>query len=76
MLRLNELLNSGGFLAMTVRHGEPPEGRLMFEVSDEEIIEAARGMGWSLVSHANVESAQPLNKAKGITWSRFAFRKG
>ncbi|WP_319568532.1 class I SAM-dependent methyltransferase [Cohaesibacter marisflavi] len=76
MVRLNDLLEPGGFLAMTVRHGEPPEGRLMFEVSDEEVIEAARGLGLSLVSHANVESSQPLNKAKGITWSRFAFRKG
>jgi 2-polyprenyl-3-methyl-5-hydroxy-6-metoxy-1,4-benzoquinol methylase len=76
MERLCALLNPGGFMAMTVRHGEPPEGRLMFEVSDEEIIEAARTLGLTLVSHANVESIQPLNKAKGITWSRFAFRKG
>ncbi|WP_319485225.1 class I SAM-dependent methyltransferase [uncultured Cohaesibacter sp.] len=76
MERLCALLNPGGFMAMTVRHGEPPEGRLMFEVTDEEIIEAARTLGLTLVSHANVESTQPLNKAKGITWSRFAFRKG
>ncbi|WP_319414588.1 class I SAM-dependent methyltransferase [uncultured Cohaesibacter sp.] len=76
MVRLNELLNPGGLLVMTVRHGEPPEGRLMFEIADEEVIEAARALGLSLVSHANVESIQPLNKAKGITWSRFAFRKG
>ncbi len=76
MERLCALLNPGGFMAMTVRHGEAPEGRLMFEVTAEEIIEAARTLGLTLVSHAIVESTQPLNKAKGITWSRFAFRKG
>ncbi|WP_316862742.1 class I SAM-dependent methyltransferase [uncultured Cohaesibacter sp.] len=75
MLRVASLMNKGAHLAMTVRHGKTPEGRCMYEISDEEVIDAATASGLKCVYQAVVDSHQDVNRARGVKWSRLLFEK-
>ncbi|WP_319531633.1 methyltransferase domain-containing protein [uncultured Cohaesibacter sp.] len=73
--RLGQLAETGGLMAMTLRHGEVPAGRRMFEVPDEEVIAFAKDCGFNLLWQSLAPSVQEGNRSLGITWSRLAFRK-
>jgi SAM-dependent methyltransferase len=69
------LVQEGGMLIMSFRHGPVPPGRRMFEVSAEETIELAQAHGLRLVLNRRTESIQRVNRAAGVWWTRLAFRK-
>lgn len=70
------LLDEGGLLILSLRHGSPPPRRRMFDVSAEETTALAHDCGLRLVFSERTESAQAANRAAGITWSRLAFVRG
>ncbi|MCW5747693.1 MAG: class I SAM-dependent methyltransferase [Alphaproteobacteria bacterium] len=71
MPRVAALLRAGGVLTMTLRHGEVPAGRRMFEVSAAETLELARAQGLEAVLNARVASVQAGNA--DVSWTRLAF---
>lgn len=74
MPRVAALLTPGGVLALSLRHGPVPAGRLMFEVGGGETIALARTCGLVPVVEARRDSIQPGNRAAGVTWTILAFR--
>ncbi|MEL6829602.1 MAG: class I SAM-dependent methyltransferase [Pseudomonadota bacterium] len=75
MAHLAPLLNPGGRIAMTQRHGPIPEGRRMFEVSGKETIALAAKFGLKNLMHERIGSAAAENKARGIEWTKLVFEK-
>lgn len=73
---VSQLLAPKGILAMTIRHGEVPEGRRMFEIADEEVIDVGEQFGLKRVHQARAQSLQACNAAKGIIWSQLVFQNG
>lgn len=69
------LLQPSGVLIMTLRHGPIPEGRRMFEISDDEMIGLAKGENLDIICQEHGESILQRNWLNGVTWSHFAFRK-
>ncbi|MEP7298829.1 MAG: methyltransferase domain-containing protein [Burkholderiales bacterium] len=74
MPRLASFLRPDGLLAITLRHGPVPEGRIMFEVSAEETIALAHGCRMRAILSVHGPSTQAVNCEAGISWSRLAFR--
>lgn len=74
MPRLASLLRPEGLLAITLRHGPVPEGRIMFEVSAEETIALAHGCAMKANLNVHGPSTQAVNREAGVSWSRLAFR--
>jgi SAM-dependent methyltransferase len=67
------LLASGGVVAMSLRHGPVPEGRVMYDVQAPETIRLARQSGLVL---ALERLNQPSTYSrKDVTWDWLAFRK-
>ncbi|WP_345817025.1 class I SAM-dependent methyltransferase (plasmid) [Paraburkholderia sp. PREW-6R] len=73
MPNVSALLRKGALLVMSLRHGQVPKGRRMFEVSARETIELAKAYGLRTVLNTRTESSQPGNRRMGVTWSRLAF---
>lgn len=69
------LLAPDGVLAMTLRHGPVPNGRVMFEVTAEETMALAEAQGLRCALRASTESIQEINRSAGVTWSSLAFRQ-
>lgn len=69
------LIQPGGVLVMSLRHGPVPEGRRMFDVSATETTELAAKEGCACVFERLSGSREAINKAAGVTWSRLVFRK-
>lgn len=69
------LLKKGATLIMNIRHGPVPRGRRMFEISDDEMLTAAKESGLTAVHHVQRESILQRNRESGVTWSHFVFRK-
>ena len=74
MPNVASLLGLNGLLAITLRHGPVPQGRLMFEVSARETVALARSSGLRAVLSVHSPSTQAVNREAGITWSRLAFK--
>ena len=74
MPHVASLLGLNGLLAITLRHGLVPEGRLMFEVSAKETVALAQTCGLQVVLNVHAPSTQTVNREAGITWSRLAFK--
>ena len=74
MPRLASRLRPDGLLAITLRHGPVPEGRIMFEVSAEETIALAQSCGMNAILSVYGPSTQAVNREAGISWSRLIFR--
>ncbi len=70
--RLSELLSQGGYLAMSLRHGPVPEGRIMFDISREAAEELGVHAGLDLVEHTE---GQGRKNVPGVTWSNLVFVK-
>lgn len=73
MSTLAALLAPGGVVCMTLRHGPVPQGRRMFEVTPQEVLESAQSQGLSLLMSATRDSLQPANRQMGVTWSHLVF---
>jgi hypothetical protein len=67
------LLAPAGILCMSLRHGPVPEGRVMFEVTPEEVIAAARASGLQPVANVATASVSKVNREAGVTWTQLAF---
>jgi len=67
------LVQAGGVLIMSLRHGPIPEGRRMFDVSAEETIALAKAERLSCVVNTLTGSVQAGKD--DVTWTRVAFRK-
>lgn len=75
MENLTRLLEPGGRIAMSQRHGPVPTGRRMFEISGEETIALANRFGLKALFHERVESIQAENRANYIEWTKLVFEK-
>lgn len=75
MPRVAALVRTGGAVIMSLRHGNVPTGRCMFDVGAQETITLARAHGLDLLLHLLTPSAQPANRLAGVTWTRLAFAK-
>jgi SAM-dependent methyltransferase len=67
------LVQSGGVLIMSLRHGPIPKGRRMFDVSAEETIALAKAERLACVVNTLTGSVQAGKD--DVTWARLAFRK-
>jgi len=67
------LVQWGGVLIMSLRHGPIPKGRRMFDVSAEETIALAKAERLSCVVNTLTGSVQAGKD--DVTWTRVAFRK-
>ncbi len=67
------LLAPRGVLAMAIRHGPVPSGRVMFEIGAGETIALAAGCGLRTLFEAWTPSRQVANRDAGVTWLRLVF---
>jgi SAM-dependent methyltransferase len=75
MANVAALVAPDGLLAITLRHGPVPNGRIMFAVSAEETIALAEAHGLVPSLHVDAESSQASNRDAGVWWSQLAFRR-
>jgi 2-polyprenyl-3-methyl-5-hydroxy-6-metoxy-1,4-benzoquinol methylase len=74
MRTLATLLAPKGVIVMSLRHGQIPEGRRMFEVSSAETTDLASRLELECVLNVVTESSGALNRGAGITWTHLAFK--
>ncbi len=72
MTTLGRLTAPNGHVAMLLRHGPVPEGRTMYEISDETALSLGGAAGLAPVIQAH--GADPRQRP-GVTWSSFVFEK-
>lgn len=72
---LVSLLSPRGVIIMSLRHGPVPRGRVMFEVSPQETIAAAKARGLGVLLDAHSASVDAANRQAGVTWSHLAFMR-
>ena len=65
------LINAGGQLAMSLRHGPVPEGRTMFDIGAAEILTTLAPFGFLPVQSAEMPSAEQ----EGVSWTRLVLKK-
>jgi hypothetical protein len=71
MARVAPLLQVGGMMGLSLRHGPVPAGRRMFDVSAEETRALAARHGLAVIH----ESKGPSQLGgPGVWWDRLAFR--
>ncbi len=73
MPNVASLIEDGGVLMMSLRHGPAPLTRRMFDVSAEETIQLARANSLQCVLNITTKSLQAANQSAGVIWSRLAF---
>lgn len=73
MQRIVSLLQAGGRVIMSLRHGPVPSGRRMFAVSAEVTIELAAKLGLGSILRLEAASEQQSSRWAGVTWTRPAF---
>ncbi len=66
------LVKPGGLLAMTLRHGPVPDGRVMFEVTADEIQKLSFPRGFSVLLDTETVSSEQSD----VTWTRMVLKKG
>ena len=75
MPNVASLIDPGGLLIMSIRHGWVPPNKLMFPVSAEETISLAQTQGLVPLLHVEADSIQPTNRQANVTWSHLAFSR-
>ena len=70
--RVAGLVSDGGRLVLKLRHGPVPAGRRMFDVTPEEVIDGAAGLGLELLHR---EHRADLHGRDGVTWTSLAFER-
>lgn len=73
MAVLGRLIQPGGRLWMTQRHGPVPAGRQMYDVSGDETVALAKPHGLFCRMNVRTGSVQPENKARAIEWTKLVF---
>ncbi|MER6713194.1 MULTISPECIES: class I SAM-dependent methyltransferase [unclassified Streptomyces] len=73
MRRLAGLLAPRGILLITLRRGEPPEGRRMFDIPPEEVV--GHGAEAGLVPVRLVDEGADLLGRDAVRWNSVALRK-
>jgi SAM-dependent methyltransferase len=71
MPNVASLLQGGGMMIISIRHGPVSPGRRAFDVSAEETVELARAQGLTPV--LNLRTGSVLEA--GVTWTRLAFTR-
>lgn len=74
MERLAALLAPAGLLVISLRRGDPPTDRVMFDVPAEEVVRGGERAGLRLVRLVE-DGADRLGRA-GVRWQTVALRKG
>ncbi|MCF0080386.1 class I SAM-dependent methyltransferase [Streptomyces lomondensis] len=74
MRRLAELLAPGGTLLITLRRGEPPVDRRMFDIPAEEV--AGHGAAVGLIPTRLVDEGADRLGREAVRWNSVALRKG
>lgn len=64
-----------GIILVSIRHGPPPAGRLVFPVRVPDTIASAKSFGLRTALEVETESLQAVNRAAGVTWTWLAFRR-
>ncbi|MFL9896394.1 class I SAM-dependent methyltransferase [Paraburkholderia sp. RL17-381-BIF-C] len=72
---ISDLLDDGGLVIMSLRHGPIPTRRRMFDVSASDTIRLAEAHHLQLLLNVRSDSAQQANRNMEVTWTRLAFRK-
>jgi len=75
MRSINQLLHVGSRVFIKLRHGDVPQGRIMYEVSGEETLQLAARFGMEKIHHV---SRRPFNSAvgdAGVTWTDLVLEK-
>lgn len=75
MARLAELLATGGLLVISIRHGNHPPNRHMFEAPADDTVNSAIAHDLAPVARVEAASTQALNRQAGVTWTWLAFRR-
>ena len=73
MTNLKRLLNDDGVIFMTLRHGPVPEGRIMYEVSEDEVFSIAETVGLSVI-HSQSDNSDLLNR-NTVHWTQVVLKK-
>jgi protein-L-isoaspartate O-methyltransferase len=73
MVRVVPLVREGGVMILSLRHGQVPPGRRMFEVTAEETVQLAQTNGLKL--ELRYEQQDGLLGRAGVSWTRLAFSK-
>ncbi|WP_235488188.1 class I SAM-dependent methyltransferase [Streptomyces roseoverticillatus] len=73
MARLAGLLEAGGRVILSLRHGPVPEGRRMFPVTAQETVELARRSGLHVIHHARREDP---HGRPGVAWTYLGLQLG
>jgi len=73
MPNVASLIQPGGTLLLSLRHGPVPPTKLMFDVSAGETIQLAQAQGLHLILNVEADSIQEANRRAGVTWSHLAF---
>lgn len=68
------LLEPGGLLALSLRHGPVPSGRRGFPVTADETITLAGAWGLECAVRVERGSLQEGNRAAGVTWTILGFQ--
>ena len=72
MARVSAMLRANGVMALSLRHGPIPPGRIMFDVTPEETIALAAAQGLKPIYSG--ERPGRLDQP-GVWWNRLAFRR-
>ena len=69
---LGRLANSGAVMALSLRHGPVPPGRIMYEIAADTVSDLAAAQGFSEIRRLKLpdKSGRP-----GVTWDRLYFRR-
>ncbi|EDQ33757.1 hypothetical protein HPDFL43_04870 [Hoeflea phototrophica DFL-43] len=73
--RLAPMLDPGGLMIASLRHGAGPEGRKAWPIDVEALVGIARTCGLDLIRRVDKGSIQPENQTAGITWTWLALRR-
>lgn len=66
---LRNLMAPGALMILSVRHGPGAAGRPVFPVLDQDVRDAARNLGLTIVRQVQAGSIQPGNQAVGVRWT-------
>jgi 2-polyprenyl-3-methyl-5-hydroxy-6-metoxy-1,4-benzoquinol methylase len=69
------LLDPGGLLMLSLRHGTGSPARLCFPAVPDEIVAHAAAAGLDLELRRAAPSIQQCNRDAGVTWTWLAFRR-
>ena len=75
MPNIAALIQPGGRLIMSIRHGWTLPDRPVWEARPDETVRFAEAAGLNLIFRTTNESIQEINRANGVLWHRLAFEK-